>query len=175
MAALLVADPWKLDTDGDTRLDNESFTKGSSPLLADTDRDGVRDDRDLAPLGDAFVEVSIESTYVVGSDAHKPGLLISYVSVINDLMPSRSRSSHALHTAWTVGSPHRAHALSAAGGYFSWRRGRNSSYPRTIAWRVPGLSSSRRWTMSRKRPRWARAAYGHVASWNSMPRSIAYR
>jgi len=49
-------DPWKLDTDGDTLVDNEYATKGWSPVLADTDRDGVRDDRDLVPLGDAFVE-----------------------------------------------------------------------------------------------------------------------
>src|SRR5206468_7635028 len=85
----------------------------------------------------------------------------------------RSRSSHALQITFTVGSPHRAHALSAAGGYFAWSSGRIWSYPRKIAWRVPGLSSSRRWTMSRKRPRWARSAYGHVASWNSMPRRSA--
>lgn len=62
--------PWKADTDGDTLADNEYFTKGTSPVLADTDRDGVRDDRDLAPLGDAFVEIRIDSTYVAGSDGH---------------------------------------------------------------------------------------------------------
>ena len=47
--------------------------KGTSPVLADTDRDGVRDDVDRAPLGDAFVEVEIDSTYVSGSDAHNTG------------------------------------------------------------------------------------------------------
>src|SRR6266545_1621820 len=63
-------DPWKTDTDGDSLPDNEYFTKGTSPVLADTDRDGVRDDRDLAPLGDLFVEVRIDSITVSGSDPH---------------------------------------------------------------------------------------------------------
>ena len=66
-------DPWKTDTDGDSLPDNEYFTKGTSPVLADTDRDGVRDDVDRAPLGDAFVEVEIDSAYVSGSDAHSTG------------------------------------------------------------------------------------------------------
>src|SRR5207247_5250487 len=102
------------------------------------------------------------------------GLPTVYVSVTDEILAIRSRSSHALHVSLIVGSPHRAHALSAAGGYFPWRSGRIWSNPRKIAWLVPGLSSSRRWTMSRKRPRWARSAYGHVASWNSMLRRRAY-
>src|SRR2546426_774664 len=36
----------------------------------------------------------------------------------------RSRSSHALQISFTVGSPHRAHALSAAGGNSAWSNGR---------------------------------------------------
>src|SRR3989454_169982 len=70
----------------------------------------------------------------------------------------RSRSSHALHTSFPVGSPHRAQALRGAGGYLAWRRGRIWSYPLTIACRVPGLSSSRRCRISRNRPRCARSA-----------------
>src|SRR5438093_13776500 len=84
----------------------------------------------------------------------------------------RSRSSHALQTTFTVGSPHRAHAFSVAGGYFAWRSGRIWSYPRNIAWRVPGLSSSSRWTMSRKRPRWARSEE-HTSELQSLTISYA--
>jgi len=36
----------------------------------DTDRDGVRDDKDVAPLGDLFVEVRITSITLIGSDPH---------------------------------------------------------------------------------------------------------
>src|SRR2546430_344768 len=36
----------------------------------------------------------------------------------------RSRSSQALQISFTVGSPHRAHALRAAGGNFAWSKGR---------------------------------------------------
>jgi hypothetical protein len=52
--------------------DNEFGIKGTSPLLADTDRDGYRDNVDRVPLGDAFVEISIEFVYVLGSDPHNP-------------------------------------------------------------------------------------------------------
>ncbi len=65
-------DPWKADTDGDGLADNEFAIKGTSPLLADTDRDGYRDNVDRVPLGDAFVEISINSVYVSGSDPHNP-------------------------------------------------------------------------------------------------------
>ena len=46
---------------GDGSADNEYATKGTDPSRSDTDQDGVRDDKDLAPLGDAFVEVRIDS------------------------------------------------------------------------------------------------------------------
>lgn len=77
-------DPWKTDTDGDGLEANGWSRSGGTivanpngfrtdPTLADTDRDGVRDDVDRVPLGDAFVEMRIESTYVSGSDAHNSG------------------------------------------------------------------------------------------------------
>ncbi|HYU07070.1 MAG TPA: hypothetical protein VEM77_07835 [Thermoplasmata archaeon] len=57
---------------GDTLADNEYATKGTSPVLADTDRDGARDDVNRVPLGDALLEVRIDSTYVAGSDPLDP-------------------------------------------------------------------------------------------------------
>ncbi len=72
-------DLWKTDTDGDGLGNNEYFEKGTSPVLADTDRDGVRDDRDVAPLGDLFVEVSINSITVRGSDPHNSGMPYPFV------------------------------------------------------------------------------------------------
>jgi len=52
------------------------------------------------------------------------GLPTVYASVTDEILVIRSRSSHALQISFTVGSPHRAHALRAAGGYFAWSSGR---------------------------------------------------
>ncbi len=83
-----VTNPWKADTDSDgipdglesggwswsystIVADPNGFT--TDPTRADTDRDGVPDNRDRAPLGDLFVEVSINSISVTGSDSHNGG------------------------------------------------------------------------------------------------------
>ena len=77
--------PWLPDTDSDgisDGLETGGWSWSGStiipnpqgfhtdPTLNDTDRDGVPDNRDLAPLGNAFVEVRIDSTFVSGSDGH---------------------------------------------------------------------------------------------------------
>jgi hypothetical protein len=62
-----------IDTDGDTLADNEYFTKGTSPLLADTDRDGVRDDIDLVPFGDAFITIIVTTIVPKGTDPNDGG------------------------------------------------------------------------------------------------------
>ncbi len=74
-------DPWKADTDGDTLADNEVAVKGTSPVLADTDRDGVRDDVDRVPLGDAFIKVQVVSARVYGGDEDGSPNLEPFVSV----------------------------------------------------------------------------------------------
>lgn len=75
-------DPWSLDTDGDTVGDGAEVSGWSlnggpllytSPVNPDTDRDGVPDNRDPMPLGDAFVEVSVDSGTVYGLDPRNPG------------------------------------------------------------------------------------------------------
>ncbi|HLQ42567.1 MAG TPA: LamG-like jellyroll fold domain-containing protein, partial [Thermoplasmata archaeon] len=80
--------PWKADTDGDgipdavevngwswsgSTIVNDTNGFHTDPARADTDRDGVPDGRDRAPLGDLFVEVSINSIVVTGSDSHNGG------------------------------------------------------------------------------------------------------
>src|SRR6266571_5411237 len=74
-------DPWKADTDGDTLPDTEYTTRGTSPVLADTDRDGVRDDVDRVPLGDAFVTIEIVSAKAFGSDDDGSTALEPFLSV----------------------------------------------------------------------------------------------
>jgi len=49
------------------------ITVHTMPNRADTDRDGYADSVDRLPLGDAFVEVRIDSAYVSGVDSHNPG------------------------------------------------------------------------------------------------------
>ncbi len=78
-------DPWKTDTDGDTLADNEYSTKGTSPVLADTDRDGYADNVDRFPLADAFVQVHVTTTKASGSDDDAtPSQLEPFVAVTYD-------------------------------------------------------------------------------------------
>jgi hypothetical protein len=80
-----MTNPWKADSDGDGISDsletNGWSWSGSTivsdpngfktdPTRADTDRDGTPDNRDLAPLGDLFVLIKIDSAYVRGQDKH---------------------------------------------------------------------------------------------------------
>ncbi len=76
-------DPWKADMDGDTLADNEYTTKGTSPVLADTDQDGARDNVDLDPLRNLLVGIRVNKVHH-GADPWCSPELIGIIRVNDD-------------------------------------------------------------------------------------------
>ena len=98
---ILGTNPLLKDTDGDHIPDGEELQNLTNPLLVDTDYDGIPDNEDVAPYGDAWLKVQINSLELSPINLKENPSQIFFEVYVNgekkDRIPSQSNKIYEIY------------------------------------------------------------------------------